>query len=391
VSPVASGSKPGHIGLERPFYCILPVVRALAQPNVFMVIELNFASDNASGAAPRVLDALVAANSGYAMPYGADEWTRAAEIVLCKLFERECAVFLVPTGTAANALALSAICPPWGAVLGHSEAHVMDSEAGAPEFFTLGARLVRVGGINGRIQPKALRETLKAYPRGVAKQVQASALTISQASESGTVYRAPAIAELADIAHSAGLQVHMDGARIANAVAKLKVPIADITWRAGVDVLSFGGTKNGAPMCEAVVFFDNALAENFLIRRKRGGHTVSKARFLGAQMSAYLQDGYWLELARHANAMAAKLARGLRQVPGVRLPWPVDVNEVFAVLPARADAALKSAGAAYYSWPVKGLSVADRPRKGETFVRLVTSFATRPEDVAAFIEIAGGR
>ena len=356
-----------------------------------MADELNFASDNASGAAPRIMDALNRANTGHAMPYGADGYTKAAEVALSDIFERDCSVFLVPTGTAANALALSAICPPWGAVFGHSQAHVMDSECGAPEFFTHGAKLVRVAGGKGKMDAAALKHVLRGFPRGVVKQVQASALTLSQATESGTLYKTAAITELAQIGRDTGLKIHMDGARFANALAKMKIPPADLTWKAGIDVLSFGGTKNGTLMCEAVVFFDPALAEDFLLRRKRGGHTVSKARFLGAQMLAYLEDGYWLKLAGHANRMASRLAKGLKSVKGVKLPWATDVNEVFAILPAPVDAALKKAGAVYYPWPVAGLAAAEQPKRGSVLVRLVTSFATRPEDVDRFLAIAAGK
>ncbi|MDP4593150.1 MAG: low specificity L-threonine aldolase [Beijerinckiaceae bacterium] len=356
-----------------------------------MADALNFASDNASGAAPRIMDALNHANAGYAMPYGVDDYSKAAEAVLSAIFERDCTVFLVPTGTAANALALSAICPPWGAVFGHDQAHIMDSECGAPEFFTHGAKLVRVPGGKGRIEPAALKHVLRGFPRGVVKQVQASALTLSQASESGTLYKVAAIRELSRIAHEAGLKVHMDGARFANAVARLKISPADMTWKAGIDVLSFGGTKNGTLMCEAVVFFDPALAQDFLLRRKRGGHTVSKARFLGAQMLAYLQDGYWLELADHANRMAARLSKGLASIKGVKLAWPTQVNEVFAILPASVDAALKDAGAVYYPWPVAGLALAEQPEKGAVLVRLVTSFATGVGAVDRFLAIAGAK
>ncbi|MGE3248542.1 MAG: low specificity L-threonine aldolase [Beijerinckiaceae bacterium] len=346
-----------------------------------------FASDNGSGASPAVLDALVRANTGFAMPYGADEATKAAEAMLSDLFERECAIFLVPTGTAANALCLASLCPPWGAIFAHSDAHVMDDECGAPEFFTNGAKLVGLAGACGKIGPAALQEAIAAYPAGLVKQVQPAALTLSQATESGTLYTLDEIAGLSDMAHAAGLKVHMDGARFANAVAALGASPAEMTWKAGIDVLSFGGTKNGALMCEAAVFFDPGLARDFLFRRKRSGHTVSKARFLGAQMLAYLEKGHWLELASHANAMAQRLALGLGAVSGVRLPWPADVNEVFAILPPGADAALKKAGAVYYAWSAAALPAADRPGDGETFVRLVTSFATRAEEVDSFLEI----
>ncbi len=353
-----------------------------------MAIHMNFASDNASGAAPRIWEAIAAAQDGLAMPYGADKYTKSAKIALETLFERECAVFFVPTGTAANALALASLCPPWGGIFGHSQAHIMDSECGAPEFFTHGAKLVGVGGESGKIDPPVLLDKLKAHPRGPAKQVQPSVLSLSQATESGTAYSLSAISKLAVIAHDAGLKVHMDGARFANALVKLKASPAEMSWKAGIDVLSFGGTKNGTLMCEAVIFFDPALAEDFLYRRKRGGHTVSKARFFGAQMLAYLQDGYWLEMAGHANRMAARLARGLRKTEGVRLPWPVDVNEVFAILPSHLDRTLKKAGAIYYPWFDTCLAPGQRPKRGEVLVRLVTSFATRDEDVDRFLEAA---
>ena len=347
-----------------------------------------FATDNGSGASPKVLAALVSANDGFAMPYGVDDVCRRAEQRLSEVFERDCAAFLTPTGTAANALALAALSPPWGAVFAHADAHVMDDECGAPEFFTLGAKLVGVAGPRGKIDPAAFAQALAAYPRGVVKQVQPAALTLSQASESGTVYRLAEVARLAGMAREAGLKVHMDGARFANALAKLKTTPAEATWKAGIDALSFGATKNGALMCEAVVFFDPALAQDFLYRRKRGGHTISKARFLGAQMLAYLEDDHWLELARHANAMARRLARGLRGVAGVRLPLPVEVNEVFAILPQAADTVLKAEGAVYYPWSAMGLARPQRPKNGEVYVRLVTSFATRTEDVDRFVMIA---
>ncbi|MCC2098508.1 MAG: low specificity L-threonine aldolase [Hyphomicrobiales bacterium] len=349
---------------------------------------MRFASDNASGMSQPIMEALEAAHADYAMPYGADDYTRAAEDALEETFEHECAVFFVPTGTAANALALASICKPWGAIFAHHDAHVMDDECGAPEFFTLGAKMVGVAGAKGLIDPAALRSTLADYPHGLVKQVQPAALSLSQATESGTVYRLKTLMELSAIAHEGGLHVHMDGARFANALVKLKAAPADMTWRAGVDVLSFGATKNGTMMCEAVIFFNRDLAKDFLYRRKRGGHTVSKARFLGAQMLAYLNGGHWLELAGRANGMAARLARGLKQIKGVRLPWPVDVNEVFAILPGKVDKALKEAGALYYNWSPVALEPRQQPKSGEVFVRLVTSFATRPEDVDRFLETA---
>lgn len=348
---------------------------------------MNFASDNASGASGKVLAAIVAANDGFAMPYGADPWTAAAEKALCELFERDCAVFLLPTGTAANALALAALTPPWGAIFCHEDAHVMDDECGAPEFFTAGAKLVGLPGAHGKISAATLQEALAAYPRGLVKQVQPSALTLTQATESGTIYTLAEITELAAIAHAAGVGVHMDGARFANALVTTGATPAAMTWKAGVDILSFGASKNGTICCEAVIFFDKAKAADFAFRRKRSGHTLSKGRFLGAQLTAYLDGGHWLDLARVANARAQQLATGLASSRGARVAWRCDANEIFAILPRKADAALKAAGARFYDWGARGLHGAEKPGPDEVFVRLVASFATSEAEVNQFIGI----
>ena len=348
---------------------------------------MDFASDNSSGASDRVLAALVAANAGAAMPYGADPWTAAAEKAVQEVFERDCAVFLVPTGTAANALALAALTPPHGAIFCHEEAHIANDECGAPEFYSAGAKLVGLAGAQGRISLESLTRTLARFPRGLVKQVQPSALSITQATECGTLYGLDELDALCAAAHGAGVRVHMDGARFANALARLGCSPARMSWGAGVDVLSFGATKNGTFCCEAVIFFDHALAQDFAFRRKRGGHTLSKGRFLGAQMSAYLQGGHWLDLARHANAMADRLAQGLATCPGVCLPWPCEANEVFAILPRAADGALKAAGALYYHWGNRGLPTDRAPQADEVFVRLVPSFATKPQEVDRFLEV----
>ena len=348
---------------------------------------MDFASDNSSGASDRVLAALVAAHAGAAMPYGADPLTAAAEKAVQEVFERDCAVFLVPTGTAANALALAAVTPPHGAIFCHEEAHIANDECGAPEFYSAGAKLVGLTGAQGRISLESLRSTLARFPRGLVKQVQPSALSITQATECGTLYSLDELDAVCAAAHGAGVRVHMDGARFANAVARLGCSPARLSWGAGVDVLSFGATKNGTFCCEAVIFFDHALAQDFAFRRKRGGHTLSKGRFLGAQMSAYLEGGHWLDLAHHANAMADRLAQGLATCPGVRLPWPCEANEVFAILPRAADSALKAAGALYYHWGNRGLTVSQAPQADEVFVRLVPSFATKSQEVDRFLGI----
>jgi threonine aldolase len=351
---------------------------------------MNFASDNTAGASPAILAAVLAANDGWASAYGADPLTAKAASLLCEVFGREAACFLVSTGTAANALALGAICPPFGAVFCHARSHIIEDECGAPEMFTSGAKLVGIEGRAGKIAPAELKAVLADFPRGPERQVQPAALSLSQATESGTVYTCQELAELAALAHGAGLTVHMDGARFANALVSLNCTPAEMSWKAGIDVLSFGATKNGALASEAVIFFDPAKAASLPFRRKRSGHTLSKGRFLGAQMTTYLEGGHWLELAKAANGQAKRLAQGLAGLPGVRIPWQCEANEVFAILPSTADAALKAHGAVYYPWKFRDLSLGCAPpASNEVFIRLVTSFATCSSDIDRFIAIAG--
>jgi threonine aldolase len=353
-------------------------------------MNLDFTSDNATGATPEILQAIVAANDGTAPAYGADDWTQRAERKLAEIFERDVAAFLVATGTASNALAISALIQPWGAALCHEFAHVAVDECGAPEFFAGGAKLAAIPGPAGKIAPTALREMLDIMPRGVVKQSQPMALSLAQATECGTIYALDEIAALSKIAHDAGLGVHMDGARFANALVSLGCSAADMSWRAGVDVLSFGATKNGALACEAVIFFDRARAADFAYRRKRSGHTVSKGRLLGVQMCAYLEDDRWLKTAAHANLMAARLETGLRAMPGVRSPFARQANEVFAILPRAAHEALQKAGARYHAWTSRALAPSDRPGAQETFARLICSFAATPAEIDRLLSVAGG-
>jgi threonine aldolase len=343
---------------------------------------VNFASDNTAGVAPEILDAVVKANEGYARGYGNDEWTRAIERRFAEIFERDVAVFLVPTGTAANALALAHVTPPWGAVFCHSHSHIVTDECGAPEFFGAGIKLVGLTGDDGKIAPDTLKAALAGYGGHSPHQVVASALSITQASETGTIYRTSEIAALSEIARERSLAVHMDGARFANALVRLNASAAELTWRSGVDVLSFGATKGGALAAEAVVLFDPARAAFFGERRKRAGHLLSKHRFLAVQFAAYLADDRWLVLARHANAMADRLAQGL-SAAGLKPVWPVEANLVFVVLPRALDQRLKAAGADYYIRPSERLNLGD----DEVLVRLVTSFSTREEDVERFVNV----
>jgi threonine aldolase len=348
---------------------------------------MNFASDNASGTEPSILEAIVAANAGTAIAYGADSFTQRAEAALSEIFERKVASFLVSTGTAANALALGALTPPWSAVFCHEDAHIHDDECGAPELFTGGAKLVGIAGEAGKIAPEALRETLARFPRGLVKSVQPGALSLSQASEAGTIYSLDELANLSAIARGAGLAGPLDGARLPNALVALDCSPAQMTWRAGIDALSFGATKNGAMGCEAVVFFNPEQAANFAFQRKRGGHTLSKGRFLGAQMAAYLDNGLWLKLAARANRAAGRLADGLAQIPGLRLAWPAQVNEIFPIGPRALVAALRAQGAGFYEWSSQAVAPALAPRDTEAFLRLVCSFETSEAEIDRFLGI----
>jgi threonine aldolase len=316
------------------------------------------------------------------MGYGNDDVTRAVERRIGEIFERAAAVFLLPTGTAANALALAHVSPPWGVVLCHAESHIATDECGAVEFFGGGLKLAGLPGESGKIAPQPLKKALAGYGGHSPHQMIPSALSITQASEAGTIYRTDEIAELAEIAHARSLALHMDGARFANALVRLNASPAQMTWRAGVDVLSFGATKGGALAAEAVVVFDPARAAYLGERRKRAGQLLSKHRFIAAQFLAYLADDYWLTLARHANTKADRLAAQLAAV-GLRPVWPVEANLVFAVLPRALDAKLRRAGASYYVRPNDGLAVGT----DNVLVRLVTSFATKDEDIERFVAL----
>jgi threonine aldolase len=348
-------------------------------------MHMEFASDNAAGAAPAVLDAVVRANGGYATAYGDDAITKQLERRFCELFERDVAVFLVGTGTSANALALAHLTPPWGAVLCHSEAHAMVHECGAPEFFGGGLRLVGVEGGGGKLQPEPVAVALERHFGLRPHQILPAALSLTQASEYGTVYRTDEIAALAALARDRGMAVHMDGARFGNAVARLGLTPADASWRAGVDILSFGATKGGALAAEAIVFFDPARAEAMAERRKRGGHLLSKHRFIAAQFEAFLADSLWLKLATHANGMADRLAAALTNA-GIKPLWPVDANIVFVLLPHALHERLQIAGAHYYVTHTDRSDPANVP-SGFVLARLVTSFATMESSVDNFIAL----
>ncbi len=340
-----------------------------------------FASDNSSGAAPEVMAALAAANDGFTRGYGADALTERVQDRLRKVFEApEAAVHLVATGTAANALALATVAPPWSAIFCHRHAHIAEDECGAPEFYSNGAKLVLVGGDHGKMTPEGLRAAISGTG-GSVHGVQRGAVSITNVTEAGTVHTPAEIAALAAVAHDFGLPCHLDGARFANALVATGATPAGMTWKAGIDLLSFGGTKNGCLGVEAVVIFDPAKAWEFELRRKRGGHLFSKHRYLAAQMDAYLDGGLWLRLAAQANTAAARLAAGLATIPGVRQTHPVQANMMFPEWPAGTHARLQAAGAVYYEMPAPD---------GREAARLVTSWNTTDADVDRFLAALAG-
>lgn len=347
---------------------------------------MNFASDNTAGVAPEIMQALISGNDGFTLGYGNDDVTRGVERRIGEIFERDVAVFLVPTGTAANALALAHVSPPWGAVFAHEEAHIMSDECGAPEFFGGGLKLVGVKGVGCKLTPDALREKVSQYVGHAPHQVLPAAISFAQASESGTIYRPAEIAALSKIAHAHDMKVHMDGARFANALVRTNASPAEVTWKAGVDVLSFGATKGGAMAAEAVVFFDRNDAKNMGERRKRAGHLLSKHRFLSLQFQAYLENDCWLRLARHGNAMADRLAAGLAAA-GRPPVWPVEANLVFIAIPKATEARLKAAGARYYERSTESLPAGKTLGPDDVLIRLVTSFATREAEVDRFVAL----
>ena len=340
-------------------------------------MRLDLASDNVAGASPAIVEALARVNGGTASPYGQDEETGRLERMLAEVFETDCAVVPVASGTAANALALSALTQSHEAIACTDCAHILTSECGAPEFFTGGAKVVPLATEGGKLRPQALEAALSDARAHGVHQSQFAALSLTQATEWGTVYRPDEVASLAVIARNAGLPVHMDGARFANALVTLDVSPAEATWRAGVDILSFGATKNGAIAAEAVVVFRPALARSLMARRKQSGHLWSKARFLSAQLVAYLEHDLWLGNARRANRAARMLGDGLAAVPGVSLLHPVEANEIFARVPHAVADRMERAGIGFYRWSAAEM---------EVVIRMVASFATTEDDVARVLD-----
>jgi threonine aldolase len=330
----------------------------------------QFASDNNAGICPEAWTALAEANSGHAVGYGDDDWTRIASDLIRDTFETQCEVFFVFNGTAANSLALASLCQSYHSILCHEIAHVETDECGAPEFFSNGTKVLLLPGEQGKVDPASIERMVKRrtdihYPKP-------RVLSLTQTTEVGTVYSPAELKTLGTTAHRLGLKVHMDGARFANAVASLGVPPRQITWEAGVDVLCFGGTKNGTPVGDAVVFFDTELAQEFDYRCKQAGQLASKMRFLAAPWVGMLQNGAWLKRAGHANQMAQLLHAQLKDLPQLKILFPCQANSVFVQMPEEVSSGLREMGWHFYNFIAKG------------GCRLMCSWDTTEEDVRQF-------
>ena len=327
-----------------------------------------FASDNVTSACPEVMDALIEANSGISGSYGDDEWSSILKTKLSEVFETDLEVYLAVTGTASNALALSALAPVFGKIYCHELSHINTDECGAPELFTGGAKLNPMRSSNGRISSRELSEIVRGS--GNVHVTQPSVVSITQSCETGTVYQIQDIREISEVAHELNMSVHMDGARFANALVSLNVSPAEMTWKSGVDVLTLGGTKNGCLAAEAIIFFKPEMVGDFPFLHKRSGQLLSKMRFISSQLNAYVSDNLWIRNAKHANSMAKVLSEGLNHFSNIELAYPTESNEVFVHLPREVIDYLNNSG----------YDVNEEELDGKA-VRFVTAWDTKLEDI----------
>ena len=336
--------------------------------------RVKFASDNVAGACPEVLDAVIKANEGDSTPYGNDQISTELQDKFSEIFEKEVIVFPTASGTAANALALSTMTPSFGNIYCHKLSHINTDECGAPEFYTGGGKLVTLQGIKGKITANELDESVTGA--GIVHHTQPSSVSITQVCETGEVYQLDEIKKISDVAHNHNLNMHMDGARFANALVSLDVTPAEMTWKSGIDVLSFGATKNGCLAAEAIIFFKKDLVGNTAFLMKRAGHLLSKMRFVSAQLDAYISNDVWLKNARHANKMGKRLSEGLNNYSDINLSYPTEANEVFATFPRNKIDHLNS----------EGYTINEDEWDGKA-VRLVAAWNTNDNDVDEFLEI----
>ena len=334
--------------------------------------RVKFASDNVAGACPEVLDAILKANDGDRAPYGDDEISKNLQDKFSEIFEKEVIVFPTSSGTAANALALSTMTPSFGNIYCHKLSHINVDECGAPEFYTGGAKLVNLNGVNGKITAEELNKSISG--KGVVHHTQPSSVSITQLCETGEAYELDEVKKISEIAHNHKLNMHMDGARFANALVSLDCSPAEMTWKSGIDVLSFGATKNGCLAAEAIIFFKPELVGNLPFLMKRAGHLLSKMSFVSAQLDAYITNEVWLRNAKHANAMGKKLSQGLNQHKNIELAYPTDANEIFVKIPKDIIDQLNS----------EGYTINDDEWDGKA-VRLVTAWNTSLSDIETFL------
>ena len=336
--------------------------------------RIKFASDNVAGACPEVLDAVIKANEGDSTPYGNDQISTELQDKFSEIFEKEVIVFPTASGTAANALALSTMTPSFGNIYCHKLSHINTDECGAPEFYTGGGKLVTLQGVKGKITANELDESITGA--GIVHHTQPSSVSITQVCETGEVYQLDEIKKISDVTHKHNLNMHMDGARFANALVSLDCSPAEMTWKSGIDVLSFGATKNGCIAAEAIIFFKKDLVGNVAFLMKRAGHLLSKMRFVSAQLDAYITNDVWIKNARHANKMGKRLSEGLNNYSDINLSYPTEANEIFATFPRNKIDNLNS----------EGYTINEDEWDGKA-VRLVTAWNTKDNDVDEFLEI----
>jgi threonine aldolase len=336
--------------------------------------RVKFASDNVAGACPEVLDAIIKANEGDSTPYGNDQISTELQDKFSEIFEKEVIVFPTASGTAANALALSTMTPSFGNIYCHKMSHINTDECGAPEFYTGGGKLVTLQGVKGKITAEELDEAITG--KGIVHHTQPSSVSITQVCETGEVYQLDEIKKISDVAHNHNLNMHMDGARFANALVSLDVTPAEMTWKSGIDVLSFGATKNGCLAAEAIIFFKKDLVGNVAFLMKRAGHLLSKMRFVSAQLDAYISNDVWIKNAKHANKMGKRLSEGLNTHSDINLSFPTEANEIFATFPKNKIDHLNS----------EGYTINEDEWDGKA-VRLVTAWNTKDDDVDEFLNI----
>ena len=335
--------------------------------------RVKFASDNVAGACPEVLEALLKANEGDSAPYGNDDYSKSLQKKFSEIFEKEVIVYPIASGTAANALALATMTPVFGNIYCHKLAHINTDECGAPEFYTGGAKLIPLVGVDGKIVPEELEQNISGV--GIVHHTQPSSVSITQVCETGEVYELDEIKEITKVAHNHNLNMHMDGARFANALVSLNCTPAEMTWKSGIDVLSFGATKNGCIAAEAIIFFKPELVGNLSFLMKRAGHLLSKMRFVSAQLEAYISNNVWLDNAKNANEMGKKLSEGLIKHSNIKLAYPTQANEVFAKFPREVIEHLNS----------EGYKMNEDELDGQA-ARLVAAWNTKISDVESFLE-----